>query len=143
MSDFAIEVTNVTGGTDNRWIRSNHALDTGLTGTLDLAAAKGIVDKRDADTGILPSGIAVGQITASGLYGLFDAAANDGREILAGFVLADVKVVDSRWNVLKSGKVPFSLLAHGTISRKYLPVVAQRTAITYLTASTGQFVYVD
>lgn len=143
MSDFAIEVTNVTGGTDNRWMRSNHALDTGLTGTLDLSAGKAVVDKRDADTGVLPSGIAVGQITATGLYGLYDPAANDGREVLAGFVLADVKIVDSRWNVLKSGKAPFALLAHGTISRKYLPVAAQRTSITYLTASTGQFIYVD
>jgi hypothetical protein len=143
MSDFAIEVTNVTGGTDNRWLRSSHALDTGLTGTLDLAAAAAVVDKRNADTGILPSGIAVGQITATGLYGLFDPTADDGREVLAGFVLADVKVIDSRFNVLKSGKVPFALLAHGTISRKFLPVEAQRTSITYLTASTGQFVYVD
>lgn len=141
-TDFAIEVTNETAGTDYRWLRSNHGADAGVTGTLDLAAAKAVVAVRST-LGTIPSGVAVGQITTTGRYGLFDATATDGREVLAGFVLTDTNVVDAKGAVQKSAKSPFALLTHGTISRKFLPVEAQRTGITYLTPSTGQFVYVD
>jgi hypothetical protein len=138
MSDFAIEVTNETGGTDYRWLRSNHGADAGISGTLALAT---VADLRNAE-GYIPSGILVGQITASGLYGLFDVNASDGREVLAGAILADVKITNSKFVVQSSGKAPISVLKHGTIARKYLPVEAQRT-VTALTPSTGQFVLVD
>jgi hypothetical protein len=138
MSDFAIEVTNETGGTDYRWARSNHGLDAGITGTLELAT---VASLRNTE-GFIPSGIALGQKTEGGNYGLFDLAATDGREVLAGFLLADVKITNSKFVVQPSGKAPIAVLKHGTIARKYLPVEAQRT-ITALTPSTGQFVLVD
>ncbi|MEV2222749.1 head decoration protein [Nocardia vinacea] len=36
--------------------------------------------------GYLPSGIVLGKITASGLYGPYDNAQTDGREVAAGFL---------------------------------------------------------
>lgn len=140
MSDFAIEVTNVTGGTDFRWLRSSHGVDSAVTGTYDLT--KGIAALRDADTGVVPSGVLVGKITATGLYGVWDKTATDGREVLAGVALADVTVINGRYVVLPSGKAPFALLKHGILSRKFLPVEAQRT-VDESVATTAQFVFVD
>jgi hypothetical protein len=141
-NDFAIEVTSETEGSDYRWARSNHGLDAGVTGTLDLANAKGILGTK-SDLGKVPSGVGVGVITTTGRYGLFDPAATDGRQVLAGFIVQDVNVQNAKGAVQASGKAPFALLTHGIINRKFLPVEAQRTSITYLTESTGQFVYVD
>jgi hypothetical protein len=142
MSDFAIEVTNVTGGTDFRWLRSSHGVDSAVTGTYDLATGKGIAPLRDADTGVVPSGVLVGQITATGLYGVWDKDATDGRQVLAGVALADVNVINNRFVVLPSGKAPFAVLKHGILSRKFLPVEAQRT-VDESVATTAQFVFVD
>lgn len=69
--------------------------------------------------------------------------ASDGTGLLAGFILDDVKAWNSQNNVYASGKAAFALLPQGAIKRSRLPIVAQRTAITYQTPSTGQFVYAD
>lgn len=136
--DFAIE-TRTTGGTDNRWLASSHGTDTAQPGTLDLTSLAAQVDQY----GIIPSGVAVGKITATGRYGLFNAGSTDGTELLAGFTLAPVSAWTVQGRVLTSGKAAFALLKQATIKRSLLPVVAQRTAISHLTVSTGQFVYAD
>lgn len=136
--DFAIE-KRTTGGTDNRWLASSHGTDTAQPGTLDLTSLAAQINQY----GVLPSGIAVGKNTATNRYELLNLAATNGTELLAGFTLADINVWDSKSNVLTSGKAAFALLKQGTIKRSLLPVVAQRTAISHLTVSTGQFVYAD
>lgn len=141
-SDFSVEVTNETGGTDYRWLRDSHGTTTGITGTLDLATAKGLRGVANS-LGVLPSGVALGQITDTERYGLFDPAATDGREVLAGFLIADTSIFNNKGVVNPSGKAAASVLKHAMIARTYLPVEAQRTSITYLTASTGSFVLVD
>ena len=139
-SDFAITSTSYASSFDERWRASSHGADAGETGTLELATLTAF---KKAD-GTLPSGIAVGEITATpGHYGLFDTAATDGRQILAGFINADVSITNAAGTVQPSGLAPFSLFNHGSIKRSVLPVVAQRTAITYTVASRGQFVFVD
>lgn len=60
------------------------------------------------------SGLPVGKITASGLYGLYAA---DGRQNLAGFVYAEVL-----FNPTQT-KVPAALLWHGSVKTAKLPVV--------------------
>lgn len=140
-NDFGITETTTATEFDQRWMASNSGLSTGFSKTLDLSAAKGIAGVLTKN-GDVRSGVAVGRITGTEHYGLFDGAATDGRQVLAGFVAADINVVDAKGAVQASGKAPFSLLTRVDVKTKFLPVVAQRT-ITAATANTGQFVFVD
>jgi hypothetical protein len=141
-SDFGITETRSASSYSQKWHGSKFALDTAKTGTLDLSAGKGLVADTVLKDGVIPNGVAVGPITGTSpqRYGLFDPAATDGRSVLAGFVLADVDVTlaDNK-TVQASGKAPFALLDRGDIKARFLPVVAQRTQLTYETATRGQF----
>lgn len=141
-SDFAIEVTNETEGTDYRWLRSDHGTETAVTGTLDLTEAKGL-RAFISPLGKLPSGIGLGRITASKRYGLFDPTATDGREVLAGFLPRDIQVHNAKGQINPSDKAAAAVMKHGSISRRFLPVEAQRTSITYLVPSTAHIIIVD
>ncbi|MGW1622283.1 head decoration protein [Streptomyces sp. NPDC002172] len=68
------------------------------------------------------SGIPVGKITASGLYGLYQTGATDGRQNLAGFVFAEVLFAPSQT------KVPAALLWHGSVKTAKLPVTVTPVA---------------
>lgn len=136
--DFSIEST-ATGGADLTWLASSHGQDTAQPGTLDLASLATAINT----FGVVPSGVAVGKITATGRYGLFTVGATDGTELLAGYILADVNARNASNVALPSGKAAFALLKQGSIKRSRLPITAQRTAISHLTVSTGQFVYAD
>jgi hypothetical protein len=143
-SDFGITETRTAGSFSQKWHGSKFALDTAKTATLDLSAGKGLVADTVLKDGIIPSGVAVGRITGTtpARYGLFDPDATDGRAVLAGFVYADVDVtLADRKTVQASGKSPFALMDRGDIKPQFLPVVAQRTQLTYETATSGQFNY--
>lgn len=43
--------------------------------------------------GFIPSGCAVGLVTATGLYGPYDSTASDGRQVCKGLTYADVRAV--------------------------------------------------
>lgn len=136
--DFSIETT-ATGGSDLTWLASSHGQDAGQPGTLNLTSLASAINT----FGIIPSGVAVGKITATGQYGLYTSGASNGTEVLAGYVLSDVNARNLANVTNPSGKAAFALLYHGAIKRSRLPLVAQRTAITHTTVSTGQFSYVD
>ena len=138
-TDLAIETINETEGTDYRWLGAPNENPRGISASLDLTEAGGLLPHL-TPLGTVRSGIAVGQITESELYGLYDPTATDGREVLAGFVRTDVNVFTQKGKVQASGKSPFSLMKHGLVVVKYLPIAAQRS-ITYLTPNSGQFVF--
>ncbi|MEU7011930.1 head decoration protein [Streptomyces sp. NPDC046332] len=82
---------------------------------------------------LFKSGVPVGKITASGLYGPFDKAATDGRQILAGFVVAEPLFAPT------ATKVPAALLWHVTVRAAKVPggftpadVVTTNALIRYL-----------
>lgn len=136
-ADFAIE-TSTTGGVDDRWLASSHGVTT-ISGTADVASLATAVDAR----GILPGGVALGVITASGRAGLYTPGATNGTEVLAGFTREAVNTRNAANATVPSGKVPVAIVKTATIARKFLPVVAQRTSLTHTTVSTGQFVFTD
>ena len=122
-----------TLGIDQRWIGSTHGLDNGETATLTTATLQSAANA----LGILPSGVALGKITASDTLGLFDATANDGRQNLYGFLLSDEKIANGATAITKVG---CSVLRHGTVRLRFLPVVAQRA--TVVAADTlGHFLF--
>ncbi|MGW4047792.1 head decoration protein [Streptomyces sp. NPDC004721] len=106
---------------DRSWLDSLHGTDSVDTITLDMSTlVSGTHYKPSTDTSIpysrVLSGIPVGKITASGLYGLYKTDATDGREKLAGFVFAEVLFGPAQT------KVPAALLWHGSVRTAKLPV---------------------
>jgi len=98
------------GGGDHRWMGDLHGLSTPEPGTLDgdLFPAGTFPD------GHVPSGVQLGQVTATELFGPYDNAATDGREVAAGHLISDQLVsAGSRNDVAR--------LTHGSVLRNRLP----------------------
>lgn len=141
MSDFSIQTVS-TPGSDRTWLASNHGTGAGQSGTLDVSTLTSGTHY-DATTKVVPSGVAVGLITATGLYAPYDAteAATDGTEVLAGFVLEPLALKRSPSGDT-STKVAFALLAHGVIRPSNLPVTADQ-AIDQDATTSGSFAFVS
>ena len=112
---------------DRSWLGSLHGTDQTETITLDMTTfTSGTHYFPSADTTVpysrVLSGLPVGKITASGLYGLYATGATDGRENLAGFVFAE-----ALFNPTQT-KVPAALLWHGSVHTAKLPVVVAPVA---------------
>ncbi|WP_324787050.1 head decoration protein [Streptomyces sp. H51] len=112
---------------DRSWLQSRHGTDSVDSITLDMSTfTSGTHYKPSTDTSIpysrFLSGIPVGKITASGLYGLYQTGATDGRQNLAGFVFAEVLFA------LAQTKVPAALLWHGSVITAKLPVAVTAVA---------------
>lgn len=77
---------------DQRWIGPGGIatlIDGGRSITLDRSV---FVLATHYPNGFIPSGIALGRITATGLYAQYDDAAVDGRQVNRGHLLAGIKV---------------------------------------------------
>ena len=147
MTDFTVD-SRVTGGIDTRWRASKHAQDAARPGTLNLSLFTSGTHYNIAGSAygpdIIPSGVAVGKVTATGDYGPFDNAAFDGREVLAGFINDDEGVPVKRASGATSTKSTFARLVHGIVKASVLPVAAQRTPVTTEALSAVvSFVFVD
>ncbi|MDX3766381.1 MULTISPECIES: head decoration protein [unclassified Streptomyces] len=114
--------TTQTLTADRSWLASLHGTDQTDSITLDVSTfAAGTHFFASTDSTVpysrFLSGVPVGKITASGLYGLYATGATDGRQNLAGFVFAEVL-----FNPTQT-KVPAALLWHGSVRTAKLPVV--------------------
>jgi hypothetical protein len=89
-TSIAISTETFNKASDKSWIRTRMGLDTMLPIMLDISA----FDAEHVQNGYIPSGIALGKITASGKYAPYDDAALDGTQALAGHLFEEVKVVD-------------------------------------------------
>lgn len=77
-----LSITEVTRETAPReFLASHHGLDSAQTATVSKAAFGG---------NSIEAGTAIGEITESGLFGPYDAAATDGRETAKGLTLNPV-----------------------------------------------------
>ncbi|MCX5206761.1 head decoration protein [Streptomyces sp. NBC_00237] len=111
--------TSVTVTADRDWLASRHGTDSTETITLDLNKfTKGThyVEPSPGNIhGFVRSGVPVGRITTSGLYGVYDPAATDGRAVLAGLVYAEAAYTPG------TTKVPAALFWHGTAKVQKIP----------------------
>ncbi|MFE3182807.1 head decoration protein [Streptomyces violascens] len=121
--------TSVTVTADRDWLASRHGTDSTETVTLDLpkfAKATHYVEPSASQPhGYVRSGVPVGRITASGLYGPYDPAAKDGREALAGLVYAEAPFTPG------ATKVPAALFWHGTVKTAKIPGGIDPAKIVY------------
>jgi hypothetical protein len=119
--------TTVNLTADRSWLAGLHGTSDIDTITLDMSTfVSGTHYFPSADTDVpysrLLSGLPVGKITASGLYGLYSTGAADGRQNLAGFVFAEVLFAPAQT------KLPAALLWHGSVKTAKLPVVVAPVA---------------
>lgn len=110
-----LSVKTETFGSDNQsWLASAHGLDAGRGITLDTSA---FTAGTHYPNGYFPSGLPLGKITASGLYGPYNNAATDGTDVLAGHLMTPVKAPSV--NTIDVGGV---LLGHGVVVEANLPI---------------------
>ncbi|GAA3838691.1 hypothetical protein GCM10022403_083920 [Streptomyces coacervatus] len=111
--------TSVTVTADRDWLASRHGTDSTETVTLDLSkfakATHYVEPSAGQPHGYVRSGVPIGRITVSGLYGPYDPAAKDGREVLAGLVYAEAAFTPG------TTKVPAALFWHGTANTSKIP----------------------
>lgn len=109
-----LSVRTETFGNENQsWLGSAHGTSHGQTITLD-------VSKFTAGThypnGYLPSGTALGKVTATSKYGPYDDTASDGRQTLVGFLLNTTRTPAS-----SATPIAAALLEHGRVKTALLP----------------------
>jgi hypothetical protein len=69
--------------------------------------------------GYIPSGTAIGKVTATGLFGPYDNGASDGREVCYGLTFADITAV--RQNGSVAAKVGTGAFVRGAVNSGWLP----------------------
>lgn len=106
--------------TANReWLAGLHGTDSTITVTLDLNLFTEGVHYECADHcdpyGRVLSGVPVGMVSESKLYGPYDPEATCGRQVLRGFVFAEVPFAPGQT------RVPAALLWHGSVKASKVP----------------------
>ncbi|MEU1254776.1 head decoration protein [Streptomyces chartreusis] len=113
--DLSLKTESFTQDKRN-WLGSAHGTDAPVSVTLDVSKFTAGTHYPD---GYIKSGIPLGKVTATGLYGPYDNAAADGRETCVGFLFT-AQDVDARR--VASTKVVGSMLLHCFIREAKLPV---------------------
>lgn len=111
--DLVTRTTDYTQG-NQKWLGSAHGTNTADTVTLDLSL---FTAGTHFPNGYIPSGMSLGKVTATGVYGPYSDAAGDGRTTLVGHLYQDVKVASD--NV--SGKAIGAILRHCQVIEANLP----------------------
>lgn len=96
------------------WLGSSHGTQSADTITLDINL---FTAGTHFPNGFLPSGLAVGKVTATGVYGPYDNAAVDGRTVMAGHLFKPVTVASDN----TTGKAMGALFWHGQVIEAKLP----------------------
>jgi len=99
---------------DRSWIRRREGYDDMQSITLDLTT---FTLATHYPNGFLPSGLVIGKITATGLYGIYASGALDGRQDARGFLGSAVDMNP----VPASNKAVANLFWRGTIRETRLP----------------------
>jgi hypothetical protein len=129
MPDFKIK-TETWGAENQSWLGSAHGTDATRTVTVKIST---LTAGTHYPTGHVPSGLPLGKITASGLYGLYNTAASDGTEVLAGYLYTSQKVTAGNDFVAP-------ILEHGKVITAKLPFPATTDADA-IASSLGRIIH--
>lgn len=130
MTDISVQTTSYQ--VENRsWLLSPHGTEPGTTPsiTLDVSA---FTAATHYPNGYFPSGIVLGVITATGLYGPYDDTAVDGRAVAAGILFGSVKVPNTADTTKDVGA---AMLVHGFVKIARLPIANGATGRGYIDAN--------
>ncbi|WP_032368584.1 head decoration protein [Rhodococcoides fascians] len=127
MTDISVVSTGYQ--VENRsWLISAHGTDPGTNPSVVLDLSK-FTAGTHFPNGFIPSGIALGKVTATGLYGPYDNTATDGRETAAGHLFSTLGVRTGQT------KVGGALVVHGFIRESKLPFTIDTAGKTDLKSS--------
>lgn len=113
MTDISVSTTGYQ--VENRsWLLSAHGTDPGANPSVTLDVSK-FTAGTHYPNGYIPSGIDLGKVTATGLYGPYDNTATDCRETSAGLLYSSLAV---RAGATKIGG---ALVVHGFVKESKLP----------------------
>lgn len=130
MTDISVQTTSYQ--VENRsWLLSPHGTEPGTTPsiTLDVSA---FTAATHYPNGYFPSGIVLGVITATGLYGPYDDTAVDGRQTAAGILFNSPKVPNTADTTKDVGA---AMLVHGFVKIAKLPIANGATGRGYIDAN--------
>lgn len=88
MSDINIRTVKTFLNEDQRWVAPGGIADLHNADSITLKMS--LFSRVTFANNLLPSGIVLGKVTASGLYGPYDDAAVDGRQVATHHLLATV-----------------------------------------------------
>jgi len=130
MTDISV-ITTPSQVENRAWLLSPHGTDPGTTPwiTLDVSV---FTAATHYPNGYFPSGIVLGVITASGLYGPYDDTAVDGRAVAGGILFSSVKVPNLA-DLTKD--VGAAMLVHGFVKKAKLPIANGATGRGYIDAN--------
>lgn len=114
---ISVAITSDSWGVGSKaWLLHSKGMDTCRSVTLDLS----LFTAAGADyTDFIPSGTAIAEVTASGLYAPYDDTAVDGTEVMAGHLFEDVRLADSEGNAFTLAGA--ALFWEGIVRRDNLP----------------------
>ncbi len=113
MTDFRVQTT--TSQAESRgWLRGPHGTEPGANPSITLDITE-FTAGTHYPNGYIPSGCVVGKVTATGLYGPYDNAAADGREVAAGLLFNGTTVNAGQTKALNA------LFVHGFADATRLP----------------------
>ncbi|MGR3872676.1 head decoration protein [Streptomyces graminifolii] len=132
MSDYQVLTTATTVTDDRTWLASLDGVHEAQTITVDTskltAGTHYTAGTPNQPRHIVKSGIPLGKIGASGLYAPYNAAASDGTQVLAGFLVAETAFTPG------STKTAGALLWRGEVQASKLPVAFAPPAAANTTA---------
>lgn len=99
---------------DMRWLGSAHGTEMTDTITLNLSL---FTAGTHFPNGFLPSGLVLGKVTATGLYGIYNDALSNGQEVAVGHLYKPVYVHSD--NV--AGTALGAIFTHGQVVEARLP----------------------
>lgn len=106
-------VTEAWGNEDLSWLGSAHGLEMADSVTLDRA----LLNAAWVTDGVVPAGVIVGLVTATGRYGPYDNAAVDGRAVAAGLLIGPVATGGA-------GNPVGAIISHGQVITAKLPATS-------------------
>ncbi|MEU4709506.1 head decoration protein [Nocardia salmonicida] len=113
MTSIAIQVGTPIVGENRSWLQSAHGIGPNENPNATLDVSK-FVEATHYPDGYVKSGIVLGKVTATNLYGPYDEAAVDGRNVAAGHLFGSLVVKGK-------AKVAGALVVHGFVDAAKLP----------------------
>lgn len=108
------QTTKSYGVDDHAWLGSRHGIDNAQPCTLDTSA---FMKATHYPEGFFKSGIPLGLITATELYGPYDNAASDGRQTFVGHLFAAVRAPEDTTHDPIG-----AIFLHGLVNESRLPL---------------------
>ncbi|ATL70776.1 head decoration protein [Nocardia terpenica] len=113
MTSITVRTIGTFVGENRSWLQSDHGAGPNEMPGITLDISK-FTFGTHYPTGFLKSGIVLGKVTTSGLFGPYDPAATDGRENPAGILFSSLPVQGNT-------RIGAAMMVHGFVDAAKLP----------------------